>query len=156
MNKKAKDIMTRKVVTVRENMMVNDLIDLFLEKKISCAPVVDRKENLIGIVTKTDILSRFMDLDLDLTLKVGLKDVLDSPHPALSELEVFSETELKAGHIMTPKPITAGENTTIEKLAEMMIKNGIHRLIIKKSGKIVGIVSTIDMLYHVAGKSKNE
>ena len=156
MSKTAKNIMTRKVIVVKEDMMVNDLIDLFLEKKISCAPVLDRKKKLIGVVTKTDILGRFMDLDLDLTLKVGLKDILESPHPDLSELEVSSEPELKVGQIMTPKPITAGENTTVEKLAEIMIKNGIHRLIIKKGGKIVGIVSTLDMLYHVAGKNKNE
>lgn len=156
MNKTAKDIMTRKVIVVKKDMMVNDLIDFFLEKKISCAPVVDSKKKLVGIVTKTDILGRFMDLDLDLSLKVGLKDILDTHHPALSELEVSSETELRVGQIMTPKPITVGENTAIEKLAEIMIKNGIHRLIIKKGSKIVGIVSTIDVLYHVAGKTKNE
>ena len=58
--------------------------------------------------------------------------------------------------IMTPDPITAGENTMIEELAEIMIKNRIHRLIIIKSGKIAGIVSTLDVLYAVAGKIKNE
>ena len=154
MNKTAKDIMTRKVITVKEDLMVNDLIDLFLEKKISCAPVVDRKKKLVGIVTKTDIIGRFMDLDLDLTLKVGLKDILDS-HADMSEFEVTTETELSVGQIMTPNPITAGENTTVEELAEIMIKNRIHRLIIKKSGKIVGIVSTLDVLYSVAGKAKH-
>lgn len=155
MKKTAKDIMTRKVIMVKEDMMVNDLIELFLKNKISCAPVVDRKKKLIGIVTKTDIFGRFMDFDLDFTLKVGLKDILDS-HPALSELEVSSETESTVGQIMTPNPITAGENTAIEKLAEVMIENGIHRLIIKRGGKIVGIVSTLDILYYIAGKTKNE
>ena len=96
-----------------------------------------------------------MDFDLDFTLKAGLKDILES-HPDLSELKVSSKTESKAGQIMTPNPITASENTAIEKLAEVMIENGIHRLIIKKVGKIVGIVSTLDMLYYIAGKTKNE
>ena len=154
MKKTAKDIMTRKVIMVKEDMMVNDLIELFLKNKISCAPVVDRKKKLVGIVTKTDILSRFMDLDLDLTLKVGLKDILDS-HSDLSEFEVSTETELSVGQIMTLNPFTAGENTTVEELAEIMIKNRIHRLIIKESGKIVGIVSTLDVLYSVAGKAKH-
>ncbi len=155
MKETAKDIMTRKVVVVKENMRVNDLIELFLKNKISCAPVVDRKKKLVGIVTKTDILSRFMNFDLDFTLKAGLKDILES-HPDLSELKVSSKTESKAGQIMTPNPITASENTAIEKLAEVMIENGIHRLIIKKVGKIVGIVSTLDMLYYIAEKTKNE
>jgi len=147
--------MTRKVIVVKENMRVNGLIELFLKNKISCAPVVDRKKKLVGIVTKTDILSRFMNFDLDFTLKAGLKDILES-HPDLSEKKVSSETESKVGQIMTPNPITASENTAVEKLAEVMIENGIHRLIIKKVGKIVGIVSTLDMLYYIAGKTKNE
>lgn len=155
MKETAKDIMTRKVIVVKKDMRVNDLIELFLKNKISCAPVVDRKKKLVGIVTKTDILSRFMNFDLDFTLKAGLKDILES-HPDLSELKVSSKTESKAGQIMTPNPITASENTAIEKLAEVMIENGIHRLIIKKVGKIVGIVSTLDMLYYIAGKTKNE
>ena len=155
MKETAKDIMTRKVIVVKKDMRVNDLIELFLKNKISCAPVVDRKKKLVGIVTKTDILSRFMNFDLDFTLKVGLKDILES-HPDLSEIKVSSETESKAGQIMTLNPITASENTAIEKLAEVMIENGIHRLIIKKVGKIVGIVSTLDMLYYIAGKTKNE
>ncbi len=155
MKETAKDIMTRKVIVVKKDMRINDLIELFLKNKISCAPVVDRKKKLVGIVTKTDILSRFMNFDLDFTLKVGLKDILES-HPDLSELKVSSKTESKAGQIMTPNPITASENTAIEKLAEIMIENGVHRLIIKKVGNIVGIVSTLDMLYYIAGKTKNE
>ncbi len=155
MKETARDIMTRKVIVVKEDMRVNDLIELFLKNKISCAPVVDRKKKLVGIVTKTDILSRFMNFDLDFTLKAGLKDILES-HPDLSELKVSSKTETKVGQIMTPNPVTASENTAIEKLAEVMIENGIHRLIIKKVGKIVGIVSTLDMLYYIAGKTKNE
>ena len=155
MKKQARDIMTRKVIMVEKQTKINDLIDIFLNEKISCAPVVDKKGKLVGIVTKTDILAHYMDLDIDLTLKVGLKDILDT-HPDLDEMEVSSETELTAGQIMTAKPITAGESTSIEKLAERMIENGIHRLIIKKSGKITGIVSTLDILYYVAGKDKNE
>ncbi len=155
MKETAKDIMTRKVIVVKKDMRVNDLIELFLKNKISCAPVVDRKKKLVGIVTKTDILGLFMNFDLDFTLKAGLKDILES-HLDLSELKVSSKTESKVGQIMTPNPVTASENTAIEKLAEIMIENGVHRLIIKKVGKIVGIVSTLDMLYYIAGKTKNE
>ena len=58
-------------------------------------------------------------------------------------------------NIMTPNPITAGKNTTIESLAKTKIDYNIHRLIIEKDSAIVGIVSTFDILYHVAGIDKN-
>ena len=56
---------------------------------------------------------------------------------------------------MTPNPITFGENTGIESLAKIMIDHNIHRLIIEKDSAIVGIISTLDILYHVAGIDKN-
>ena len=153
MTKKARDIMTRNVIVVEKETPINNLIEIFLDHKISCAPVVTKKKKLIGIVTKTDVLGYFLDLDLDLTLKVGLKDILEfgSEH---SNMEISSETEQKVHTIMTKNPITAGENSTIESLAETMIDNNIHRVIIKKGGKVVGIVSTLDILHHIAGTDK--
>jgi len=155
MSKTARDIMTKNVIVVDENTSINALIGIFLENKISCAPVVKKKKKLVGIVTKTDILGYFLDLDLDLTIKVGLKDILEygSEH---SDMEIFSDTEQTVGSIMARNPITAREDTTIESLAETMIDRNIHRLIILKGKKIVGLVSTLDILYHVAGIDKNE
>lgn len=56
---------------------------------------------------------------------------------------------------MTPNPIAVGENTNIESLAKIMIDHNIHRSIIEKDSAIVGIISTLDILYHVAGIDKN-
>ena len=151
MGKKAKHIMTREIITVPPDMRVNDLIELLIEHRISCAPVVDGDGELVGIVTKTDILGHFMDMDLDLTVRLGLRDLLDA-HPDLEQMAVSADTQLTAERIMTPKPQTARENTPVEKLAERMLDNRIHRLIITKRKKLTGIVSTIDILRHVAGK----
>ena len=152
---KAKDIMTRNVITVRGELKVNDLIDLFIDNGISSAPVVDKKGKLIGIVTKTDIIGHFMDLDLDLTVKMGLKDLMDST-PDLEKLSIASETQLDVGHIMSPNPISARESWSVEKLAETMLDNRVHRLVITKGRKLTGIVSTIDLISHIAGRKKND
>ncbi len=152
---KAKDIMTRNVITVRGELKVNDLIDLFIDNGISSAPVVDKKGKLIGIVTKTDIIGHFMDLDLDLTVKMGLKDLMDST-PDLENLSITSEIQLDVGQIMTPDPITARESWTVEKLAEAMLDNRVHRLVVTKGKKLTGIVSTIDIISYVAGRKKND
>ena len=155
MLKTAGDIMTREVVLVREEVTINELIEIFLENKISSAPVVDDKKELIGIVTKTDILGHFMDLDLDLTLTVGLRDLMDA-HPEQSDLEVSAHTDLTVKEIMTTNPITVEENIAIEVLAGTMVEKGIHRLIVTNGKSVVGIVSTLDILHFVSGKEKNE
>ena len=154
MSKTARDIMTKNVIVVEGDTSINDLVGIFLKHKISCAPVMNKKKQLIGIVTKTDILSYFMDIDLDVSIKADLKDILES-NTEHDDLGISSETDLKVNNIMTTNPITAGENTSIESLAQIMVDHNIHRLIIEKDDAIVGIISTIDILYHVAGIDKN-
>ena len=146
--------MTRQVILARPDMRVNNLVEIFLQNKISCTPVADDDNNLVGIVTKTDILGHIMHIDLDLTLKVALKDILGAHHDG-TEIEIASVADLRVDEIMTSNPITAEETTPVKELAAMMIDNAIHRIVIQREGKIVGIVSTLDLLYHVAGKHKN-
>lgn len=55
---KAKDIMTPGVVTVSPGTTVEELGRLFIEKGISGVPVVDKEQNLFGVVTENDLIKR--------------------------------------------------------------------------------------------------
>ena len=48
MSKKARDIMTRNVIVVEKDTTINNLIETFLDHKISCAPVVTQKKNSLA------------------------------------------------------------------------------------------------------------
>ena len=50
-----KDVMKKKVVTVKPDTPIKDAAHLMKEKKIGCVPVVD-EGSLVGLVTTTDIL----------------------------------------------------------------------------------------------------
>jgi acetoin utilization protein AcuB len=50
-----KDVMKKKVVTVRPDMPIKVAAHLMKEKKIGCVPVVNEGA-LVGLVTTTDIL----------------------------------------------------------------------------------------------------
>jgi CBS domain-containing protein len=54
--KKAEEIMTFPVFTVREDATLRDIIDLFNKKKINRVPVVDDNGLLTGIVSRGDII----------------------------------------------------------------------------------------------------
>ena len=152
---KARDIMTMNIIVVEEDTSINNLIRIFMDNKISCVPVVNDEKKLVGIVTKTDVLGHFMDIDLHISIKDTLQDILEFSSEQ-RDLETVPETEMKVRAIMTPNPITTGEDTTVESLAKTMIENNIHRLIITRDNEIAGIVSTLDILYHVAGIDKHE
>jgi CBS domain-containing protein len=53
---RAADLMTREPITVSEEMSIADLCDLFQEKNINGAPVVDRRGRLVGVVAQDDII----------------------------------------------------------------------------------------------------
>ena len=52
---KVKDIMTENPVTLPFDFTVEEAAEVLLEKKISGAPVVDGKGNIIGLITKNDL-----------------------------------------------------------------------------------------------------
>jgi CBS domain-containing protein len=53
---RAADLMTREPITVSQEMTVADLCDLFQERNINGAPVVDEKGQLVGVVAQDDII----------------------------------------------------------------------------------------------------
>jgi len=53
---RAGDLMTRQPITVSQDMTVADLCDLFQERNINGAPVVDDRGQLVGVVAQDDII----------------------------------------------------------------------------------------------------
>jgi acetoin utilization protein AcuB len=57
LTKKAHQIMTRKPITVKPDMVVEDAASIILTKNISCLPVVSSSGNIEGILSWKDILN---------------------------------------------------------------------------------------------------
>ncbi len=53
---KVEDIMTEEVIVVEENTTVSDIANLMTEKNINRVPVIDENKNLVGIITRADIV----------------------------------------------------------------------------------------------------
>ncbi|NOY77044.1 MAG: CBS domain-containing protein [Calditrichaeota bacterium] len=58
----AKDIMTKDVLTAHPEMTLEDAAMIMREHRIGGLPVTDRKKNLLGIITLTDIVDQFLDV----------------------------------------------------------------------------------------------
>ena len=61
-NIKAKDIMTPNPITIGPDAPVARAAQIFLDRKIDCLPVKDARGKLVGILTSTDILKAFLEL----------------------------------------------------------------------------------------------
>lgn len=125
----AKDIMTRNVMCVKPTMSVRDLSELFIEKNISGAPVLE-DGNVIGFVSQTDIV----ELDLH----------LQSDNSLESRME---ETGGFVQDIMVPVELVAREDDSLATILETMCRERIHRLIVVDANdKISGILTTMDVM----------
>lgn len=57
MGQKAKDVMTKKVVTIEPDQTIEEGATLLVEKNVKRLPVMSKEGELVGIVSRRDIMS---------------------------------------------------------------------------------------------------
>ncbi len=56
--KLVKEVMTSNVITARDNISIEDALEIMSSKKIEKLPLVDNEGNLVGLITAKDIIKR--------------------------------------------------------------------------------------------------
>jgi CBS domain-containing protein len=147
--KTARDIMIHPVFAVREDWTVHELASYFTEKGISGAPVLDARGRLSGVVSLSDIVDQ-VTRDHEPSAKAG-KGWEDRYAPEdLRGLPIEDGGRL-VSEIMTPTFFTIPDTTPLPKIARTMVAGRIHRLLATRKGRVVGIVTTLDLLRELAG-----
>ena len=148
--KTVQDIMTNEVWCVQADWSLETLSQFFFDKHVSGAPVVDRNDNLLGIVSITD-LARSSTLSPHAAHEVHDYYVDTRAHCGISQddlamLRIESESAVTVKDIMTPMIFELEEDATVEEAADMMLKGRIHRVFVTRDKKLIGVVTTMDML----------
>ncbi len=143
---RAHQIMTREVITVTPDTTVTDAAAKMLDNHISGLPVVNDTGKLVGIVSDGDFVRR-SEIGTQRKRSRWLQ-FLVGPGKAASEFVRASGRRVE--EVMTPDPITASEDTTLESLVETMEKNNIKRVPIVQFGRITGIVTRTNLVRAVA------
>lgn len=140
---RASDLMTREVVTVTPETRIEDLCDLFRDRKITGAPVVDRQGRLVGIVSKDDVLFRRRGSQAGPRQETDIKALFSSGFVGFAQSP--GEVPSTVGEIMTSDVLSASEETRIEDLCRLMWEKRVHRIPIVRGAVLVGIVSALDI-----------
>lgn len=149
---KAKDIMRKDVITVKSYLTVQELAKVFTERCISGAPVVDQNEKVIGVVSQTDLVNARSGQPAGIPL---FHTAEDEPTTAVGmHYEVMDGTRVE--EIMTPGGISYDEETTVAELARAMTERHIHRVLVTRKGRLVGIVTTMDMMQALLPAAKRK
>lgn len=143
-----KDIMTKNVVTVSPEMGIHKLAELFMEKNISGAPVVDKSGKLLGVVKEEGVI--FQDKKVHLPTFINLfVGFLTLGTERYSE-EIKKITASKVSSIMEKDIVTVNPNTEIEDVATLMIEKEIYYLPVVDKDKLVGVITKKDIVRAIA------
>nr|WP_246225293.1 CBS domain-containing protein [Pseudochelatococcus lubricantis] len=134
--------MTRDVLTVKPEDRIADVVALMLEKKVSGLPVVDAENHLVGVVTEGDFLRR-SELDTRRERTRWLEFILG---PAKAAADYVEANARRVKDVMTPDPVTVTQYTPLADIVSLFEKHKIKRVPVTANGKLVGIVSRVDLL----------
>jgi CBS-domain-containing membrane protein len=139
---KIETCMKRNVVFIPLDTTIGDAAQLMVKKHIGILPVVDENEKPVGVVSMSDLLTLelpdFIELfeDLDFVHDFG---AVETTRP---EQDKLSEPVSAVMHVV--KAIE--EDGGLLRGYALMIQNDLYDLpVINKSGKLVGVVSRVDI-----------
>lgn len=123
--------MTRHPVVIDANLSLPEARKLMVENEIGQLPVVDGQGRLAGLITRSHFAMSLDNLDsLDVWEISGRLNTL-----------TVKNVMLQPGQVVTIDP-----QATVEQAAKLLSEQGIRSLPVLEGGKVVGIVTTIDLL----------
>jgi CBS domain-containing protein len=150
--KLVREIMDSEPVSVSADTEIERVVRLLREHGLPGVPVVDSEGACVGIVTEADLVLPDPEGDLHLPHYISVFGGLVFIEP-LRRFEdrlrkAFAST---AADMMTAKPDTIAPDATVEEAARKITETGHNRLPVTEDGKLVGVVTRVDVLGALAG-----
>jgi CBS domain-containing protein len=153
------DIMQKKVKTIAPDKTLPELERELLRWRIGAMPVVERGGKLVGIVSRSDVVRQLcLERSLGEAMADAYRDQTDASFATKSQASIANEIgqrmeRRRVRDVMIREVITVPPETPVIEAAQLMIERRIHRLPVVDSGKLVGIVSSLDFTRIVAEAS---
>jgi CBS domain-containing protein len=144
------EFMTRDVTTVTPDTPAQQVAELLLGKLFKAVPVVDQQGHVVGIVTDGDLLR---NAGMPVRLAIGERLEADDLQKFLDQVS----REKNAQATMTSPVTTVQEDEALGHVVQKMLEHNLKRIpVVNASGKLVGMVSRLDILRAVAGNGSSQ
>ncbi len=145
-------IMTSDVICVQQDLSVEALTTLFLERGFSGAPVVDANGRPIGLVSKTDLVRERHDDDgLEEQELLCVREGGGVEYELGPGFHAVAIARATVADIMMPIVFALPENATVARATALMVFKGVHRIpVVSSGGQVVGVLSSLDILRWLA------
>lgn len=149
---KVQDIMSKKIVTVRSDTTFRELWKTIFKHHINAVPVTDKHKNLLGIITKDDMLRRLYPRYEDL-----IDDFFSVSDFVEMEKRIDELGSTKAKDIICKKVIYTREDTPIMRALSRMILRSVNQLpVLSSKDTVVGMITKGDIFKALFKISKSK
>jgi CBS-domain-containing membrane protein/PII-like signaling protein len=134
-HQQVQEIMTSPAVSVQEDRLLTEAVDVMLTKKLKRLPVIDKGGRLVGILSRLDIFKTVMR---------------EAP-----DWDAFRAQQIEVKNLRTVKDIlrrdthTVLPDTTIDKVIQIIDGNDIQCVaVVNDNGTLIGMISDSDLLHY--------
>src|SRR6185436_6625883 len=143
----ASDVMSKEVICVGEDMDLRELTRLFLDRGITGAPVLNRGGDLVGVISQHDLLFYSLTRGDELVMDSDFyQSVRVDGRRLPTGFQVEDANSGRVSDVMTPVVHSVSARTPVDRVAQLMTRKHIHRVIVTKGTKVAGIISAVDLL----------
>jgi CBS domain-containing protein len=146
------DVMQSTILAADADWSLDMLTDFLVDNSISGAPVTENGDELVGVVSLTDIVRQNQLQESSPDSGGSTHDVYRyelERHIGHEELKIFHtqfESPVRVRDIMTPMIFSVSDDTSLQEVAETMLRGRIHRVFVTNETKLTGIATTLDVL----------
>ena len=149
---KARDVMTRHVVSIGPDATVLKAAQTMLQHHISGLPVVDAAGKLVGILSEGDFLRR-RETATERRRSRWLEFLMG---PGKIASEYTHSHGAKVSEVMTEDVETVDEETPLEDVVELMERRRIKRVPVTHGAKMTGIVTRSNLMQAMVSMARSE
>jgi len=145
---RARDLMTREVVTIPPDMPVPAIARLLALRGISAVPVVEADGELLGLVTLADLTSRLAAPPQ--ATPSWLRWLFADPAKSADR---YARTHgFVAEEVMSTDIVAVPPDAPASEIATTLERKGIRRVLVTEHGRLCGVVSRSDLLRVVTNR----
>ena len=124
---RAADIMQKDILAVSPELALASFEDFLSTEDISGAPVQDDRGQIVGVVSKTDLVRTFSG-----------RDEAEGREPANGNMTVED--------IMTRDVVTVSPDDDVKVVVRHMLDGRLHRVLVAENNEVLGIITSFDLL----------
>jgi len=138
----AKDVMKKEVISVFPETPVKEIARIMVEQKISALPVVNKFNEILGVVSESDLISKVVKPHEPGIMTFLYHAALASSSEVLEYRKAMSRWNAQtAEQAMTSPAICVDKDEAIENVGRIMLDDKVKRVFVTEEGHLLGVIS---------------